>query len=246
MKHLKEYVVYKNRKKFSTKPNFNNRSFWYNKMVNDVAEFYYDGEVTFLNCGAYGEVFIFNNVPSKVLKITTDEDEIALVEKMRKLPELKHVINYYDVRKIQSEKVSDNTYWAILMDRIIPIREYKGGRYRSIYEFYTSYTGNFGIERSKLADNFKNKWSWENFWRDNKDNFDPRWNKSNKLTENQLKDFVLQVQEAVLELNKYNLIFLDDAHAGNVGFKTNGNFCYYDMKADYYKSKIKLKPIKTR
>jgi len=48
----------------------------------------------------------------------------------------------------------------------------------------------------------------------------------------------------VIELAKYKLSYLGDSHSGNVGFKTNGDFCFYDLSSDFIKPKTKLKPIK--
>lgn len=241
MKYIKEYVTYQKGEKFAS------NTYWYLKMIEDAAKFYYDDDVTFLGRGAYGEVFIFNNHPSKVIKITTEENEIGIIERMRKLPVLKHVMNYYDVRQIESKKLSKQ-FWVILMDRIIPLKKYKNGIYKELFTDYDLFVVNqisySSVKYSELKYYFQNDLSFDNFWKLNfLVNYPPAYVK--KLTKEEIKDFILQFQETLLEMSKYKLMHLSDLHAGNCGFKLNGDFCMYDMM-DYLDSRTKLKPIETR
>lgn len=236
MRYIKEYVA--------SYPNISRdeNRYWYLKMVEDVANFYYDDNVTFLGSGAFGDIFVFDNHPSKVIKITYEESEIGIVEKMRKLPELKHVMNYYDVRKIKSEKLGSE-YWVILMDRIIPLNNHKLKDYPSIYNSYDDFLKidyRNKIKYNELKNKFENEAKFDNFWNHMK------FNKHFKLKKDDIKNFVVQIQEAILELAKYKLLYLTDSHDGNCGFKLNGNFCFYDMMLGDFEPKTKLKPIITR
>jgi len=182
------------------------------------------GDIKLLGGGAFGWAY---DIGGKVLKITTDEEEALLANRLRRKPITKHIINYYDVRNIYEK---NKTFWqklfstrilekiySIVMDKVIPLDRTLGGAYMDIKKI--------GFFDDTISDDILLK----HFSKSKYKNF------INKL--------VSQRSEILDEFDKYDILPID-AHYGNVGFKSDGTFVIFDLGIASGKgTKINLKPI---
>jgi len=133
---LFEYINYSNRREydFSLSDKLGITKEESEEIYNKVAEFYMDNpNISFLGSGSYGSVF---SLDDKVLKITTDDQEIESVEYLRK--KIIHgIVDYYDIRKINlyinDELYIERDLFAIIMDKVEPLDNVELECYRILY-----------------------------------------------------------------------------------------------------------------
>ena len=81
----------------------------------------------------------------RVLKITSDPNEVAIASRFKKLSARPHIIGIYDVRPINAVTIpfgSDGRehdvfprgYYVIHMDAVTPLESYKGGKLAELWE----------------------------------------------------------------------------------------------------------------
>ena len=102
------------------------------EIYKQVANFYSDKKLSFLGSGSLGSAF---SLDDKVLKITTDRNEIDNIEYLRK-KNFHGIVSYYDARKINlyvnGEETSDKIF-AIIMDRVETLDEVELECYHLLY-----------------------------------------------------------------------------------------------------------------
>jgi len=107
------------------------------KIYNAVADFYKDPDqrdsLSYLGSGSFGSAFTLDD---KVLKITTDKNEVDNIEFLRK-KDFAGIVSYYDIRKINlyiNDELYDNKdLYAIIMDKVEPLSDVELECYRILY-----------------------------------------------------------------------------------------------------------------
>lgn len=172
--------------------------------------------------GCYGCAYKLSD--DKVLKLTYDYEEATNANYMRRKPITKHIVNYYDVRKINIPKIKsyNSAIYSIVMDYVHqPADEIKNVFSKMRVKFF-----NDGISNEELLKGWgirKLDWSRD---------------------EMPVVKYLLSQRDGVLtEMGKYKMSTID-LHKNNLGFK-NGSLVFFDIGGD---TKIcnfgkKLKPI---
>ena len=105
--------------------------FWVIDQNRDVIAYAFGERITgVLAAGNNG--FVYELASGKLLKITPDASEVAAVMKLRRLPRMRHMISYYDVRNITNlyKRIMNSSgggykpvtnFYAIIMDRVTPL-----------------------------------------------------------------------------------------------------------------------------
>ena len=169
----------------------------------------------------------YETAAGRVLKITSDPNEVAIASRFKKLSARPHIIGIYDVRPINPVRIpfgSDGRihdvfpagYYVIHMDAVTPLEKYKGGVLAEIWEDKYLKQAFFrdGETDQEILHNF-------HFIAEHYDVMEDL----HRLVAQRKK--ILQDARA-LGLNR------SEAHAGNVGFNRHGNFVIYDMHSDRY------------
>lgn len=195
-----------------------------NKHINNIAKQLGYGSTKYVGSGNFGLVYDVGD--GKLLKITTDRSEAINANKLRQKPMTKHIINYYDVRRIKNPK--DEKYYSIVMDKVSPLN--------SDYSFYS------GIFKIFLNPDISDK-----------DTFDYVFDYLERYKSEEEFDKLLsfyktklqpQRQSILKEFKKYGVPVLD-AHSNNVGFDIDGNFVFFDIGLQSMRGSMGkiLKPI---
>lgn len=131
------------------------------KIYRSVADFYSQKpEISFLGSGSYGSAFTLDD---KVLKLTTDPNEIRNIEYLRK-KNFAGIVSYYDLRKINlfiDNKLSNIVeLYSIIMDRVEPLDSVELECYNMLYRFgYKNLRFDYNIDyldiNEKSAKRFK-------------------------------------------------------------------------------------------
>ena len=107
---------------------------------------------------------VYELASGKLMKITPDTAEVAAVMKLKRLPKMRHMISYYDVRNITNlfkrrevqrepwsepwshqvdtdykaeyETVPVTNFYAVIMDRVTPLNDEEQGIWRDSYEYF--------------------------------------------------------------------------------------------------------------
>jgi hypothetical protein len=163
----------------------------------------------------------------RVLKITSDPNEVAIASRFKKLSARPHIIGIYDVRPIapvtipfgsdgRVHQMFPDEYYVIHMDAVTPLESYKGG---------------------KLAELWEDKYLKQAFFRDD-DTDREILNNFNHIAEHYgvEEDFnrLLSQRKKILQDVRALGLHRGEAHSGNVGFNQHGNFVIYDMHSNRY------------
>jgi len=183
----------------------------------------------YLNTGYYGSAFKIEDKDGnvKILKITRDTQEADMANRLRKNPVTKHIINCYDVRRINNLDEIDQPYFSIIRDYITLLNYDE----RNLFDSFPVYTivateknKNISIEdKNKLYKHIENGLDLkrEDFWH-----------------------MYRQIREMSKELKKYN-IKGSDLRSENVGWDEDRNLVFFDIGIEDAKPGKRLKPIKT-
>jgi hypothetical protein len=194
------------------------------KNIKNIANQLGYNSVRYVGQGNFGLAYDVGD--GKLLKITTDRSEAINANKLRQKPMTKHIINYYDVRRIKTPK--DKKYYSIVMDKVSPLN--------SDYSFYS------GIYKIFLNPDISDK-----------DTFDYVFDYLERYKSEEEFDELLsfyktklqsQRQSILKEFKKYGVPVLD-AHSNNVGFDIDGNFVFFDIGLQSMRGSMGkiLKPI---
>lgn len=197
----------------------------FDKLANKIAYELGEKIIEEIGSGDFGSAFSLES--GKVLKITSDSNEVIIAKKLTKNKNLfKHIMNYYNVGQINDE------LYFILMDQITPLSFYErkivNYTYKSILQFsksfYTSVMGENFVENTKALFN-KKRFLNRNFL----DRYD------NKEIE-EMKQFALSlipdIKKIAKEL-KLHGIEQCDFHGGNLGWDKNHNLVIFDLSRPY-------------
>ena len=179
----------------------------------------------FVGSGYWGRAYLTD--AGRVLKVTSDPDEVAIAARFKKLASRPHIVGIYDVRPISAVTIpfgSDGRehdvfprgYYVIHMDAVTPLEKYKDGALADVWEdkFLQSAFLRYGETDQQVRDRFDHVAKHFNIEQD-----------YNRLLSQRQK--ILQDARA-LGLKRA------EAHAGNVGFNRHGNFVFYDMQGSGY------------
>ncbi len=156
--------------------------------------------------GAFSHVWWLTS--GKVLKITSNPTEAEAAAYFRKLPKAAHIISYYDVREILMNG-EDHELWAIITDGVKTLDDEQSNWWNNLadnYDFWTSYATTDDV--------------WESYMYDNE-----------SKSKEQLKFIrgILDQRDGILrDAKKFN-ISTYEAHGGNVGFDSLGQFVIFDI-----------------
>lgn len=172
--------------------------------------------------GCYGCAYKLSD--DKVLKLTFDYEEATNANYMRRKPITKHIVNYYDVRKINIPKfiLHDPNIYSIVMDYVNqPADEIKDVFSKMRVKFFNDDISNEDILKG---------WGIRKL----------DWSRD----EIPVVKYLLSQRDGVLkEMKKYKMSTID-LHKNNFGFKHN-NLVFFDIGGDtkVYSFGKKLKPI---
>jgi hypothetical protein len=204
----------------------------YKDVLKKIASHFGETVDGFIGKGSFGLAFSLSG--GKVLKITSDKNEVYMANKLRKKSNQKHIISYYDVRKISGKGVEDfsgylpkhkkREFWGIIMDEVRVLTPEE----RTYWVWRYSYTSFLKAEHTptKLDD-------WDVYLESVRD--EP------KSPDNQYidlgkyytfwKNLSNQREGVIKEFEKYGVL-KDEAHHENVGFDKHGNLVYFDVRGE--------------
>lgn len=167
---------------------------------------------------------VYELASGKLMKITPDTAEVAAVIKLKRLPKMRHMISYYDVRNITnlykkfisydqedygkpSYRPMENFY-AIIMDRVTPLNDEQKAAWREDYIYFLE-------ENDSIEEFFENiyisdyPYYVKEFWR---------------------KVFPQRAQ--IQRDFKRAGINIHEAHSNNIGFDQFGQLVHFDPWID--------------
>jgi hypothetical protein len=167
----------------------------------------------FLGGGANGRAF--GLASGKILKITRDRDEIISAAHFRTRSKTRHIISYYDTRRI-IPRSNNAMYWAIILDRVRTLEKWEQYLWNNMQNrfFNTSYTDDEFRER---ALSFTRDFQAISQYTAHVNDIEP-W-----------VDTMLQQRAEIMKDAKNFGVATYEAHAGNVGFDAHGQFVIFDI-----------------
>lgn len=181
-------------------------------VVHQVAQQFGETVAKFAGGGSNGRAWVLQS--GKVLKLTTDASEVGTALWKKSKPQTKHIVGYYDVRKIVNIPLDnikyDSPVYAIIMDGVITLTREQQNWYR---EFYDQYFADRAYSDEDL------RMDLEEY---NEKHPDPGflafWN-----------NLIAQRKSVMADMNRHD-IHTGECHAGNVGFdpKNPTQFRVYD------------------
>jgi len=178
--------------------------------VRQVAQQFGETIASYAGGGNNGKAWILQS--GKVLKLTTDEAEIATAIWKKSKGQSKHIVGYYDIRRIVNIPEADVEYpdqeaYAIIMDGITPLTSKQQECYEPLYSLY--FDERFG-DSDFMVDvtDYSSDADFRAFW-------------ANLIS--QRKSVLADMRRA--DVNTY------ECHEGNVGFdrKNPNQFRVYDI-----------------
>jgi len=179
----------------------------------------------FVGSGYWGRAYLTD--AGRVLKVTSDPDEVAIAARFKKLASRPHIVGIYDVRPISAVTIpfgSDGRehdvfprgYYVIHMDAVTPLEKYGNGA---------------------LAEVWEDKFLKHAFLRDGETDHEiqVRFHGIAKAwgVEEDFRRLMAQRQKILQDARALGLK-RNEAHSGNVGFNRHGNFVFYDMQGSGY------------
>ena len=161
----------------------------------------------------------------KVLKITTDANEVANIEYLRK-KNFHGIVDYYDIREVlieQKGEIKKPGIWAIILEKVEPLTEEEKDIWNMI---------NLILEYRVTPD----------------DTFQNIVNLTSNLTFKENSDEIYNnmmgcIKNLIDTSKKYKLNF-NDLHSENFGKTKEGEYKFFDIRSDgIMKKSLKLKPI---
>jgi hypothetical protein len=205
-----------------------------NSRIKEIAEELGENIDNYLSSGNYG--FAFKTKSGKVLKITSDENEVNIAYKLSKYKNwMKCIVNYYNVGKIKSDNKSNRSEldisiyeWYILMDYIEPLtREEQEAIdcYQMSMHYEKNYYNNI-LNKEEVFDNIE-------FMYEDPDSYQNVIANRDSLNVEDIKkiakDFYPKILNIAKELKKHGVKDVD-FHSGNIGWdKDHENLILYDL-----------------
>jgi hypothetical protein len=173
----------------------------------------YNGED--LGGGANGRAF--GLASGKVLKITQDRDEIVSAAHFRTRSKARHIISYYDARRV-IPRANNAMYWAIILDRVRTLEKWEAYIWNAIQQrfFDTAYT-NVELHQYVMTYTAQEMQRIPNYKNTNVDDIEA-W----------IESMIRQRAEILRDVKSYG-IRTYEAHQGNVGFDAHGQFVIFDL-----------------
>jgi len=182
----------------------------------------------FVGSGYWGRAY--QTDAGRVLKITSDQNEVAIAARFKKLASRPHIVGIYDVRPIASQtaQVGSNDwdiqtfmegFYVIHMDAVTPLEKYQDGALAEVWEdeFLQS-----KFLRDDLTDDQV------------REKYDPIAKHFGVFVD--FRRLMAQRQKILQDARALGLK-RNEAHAGNVGFNRHGNFVFYDMQSPGYSNR---------
>jgi hypothetical protein len=157
-----------------------------------------------LGAGSNGAVYQLAS--GRVLKLTTDKDEVATAAHFRTRRKTRHIMSYYDVRPI-IPRSAHHQWFAILMDRVTPLNTTQQEWWQNGTYFNDDYTD---AECRRVF--------VESPW------IDPKTPEFYRFV-----DTIIGQRQAVRQAVRSFGVNTYEAHDENVGFDRNGYFTIFDM-----------------
>ena len=193
--------------------------------LDHIAYQFAESNPRFVGSGFWGRAY--QTDAGRVLKVTSDPQEVAIAARFKKLAARPHIVGIYDVRPISPVETAIGTdgriievfpsgYYVIHMDAITPLEKYANGALAGIWEdqYLQSAFLRDGDSDQEIHDRFQQIVRHAGVEED-----------FNRLLSQRQK--ILQDARA-LGLKR------NEAHSGNVGFNRHGNFVFYDMHSQGY------------
>jgi len=194
-------------------------------LTDDIKSSFNINKMKYVGRGAHGLAFQVDN--NKIVKVTNDKDEVAVIERLFNIPnlnsgviidldrEIPGVINFYKIKYYPQYD-----FYAILMDKANPLPFEEKKVYDIIHQENGSYVDSP---------------FWEEFYEDDEDIRDELLDRINDeldqfdidLNEYDLVDYIEKYEE-LLKLLDENNISTQDLHGGNIG-EINGELVHYDV-----------------
>ena len=179
----------------------------------------------FVGSGYWGRAY--QTDAGRVLKVTSDPQEVAIASRFKKLSARPHVVGIYDVRPIGAVEqplgsdgrihtVFPRGYYVIHMDAVTPLEKYKDGALAEVWE--DEFLQSAFLRDGETDREIHIRFNHIAYHHGVEEDF-------NRLLSQRQK--ILQDARA-LGLKR------NEAHAGNVGFNRHGNFVFYDMQGSGY------------
>ena len=176
----------------------------------------------FVGSGYWGRAY--QTDAGRILKVTSDPQEVAIAARFKKLASRPHVVGIYDVRPIgavtmpfgsdgREHDVFPRGYYVIHMDAVTPLEKYSDGVLAEVWE------DNY-LQQAFLRDGETDQQV--------RDRFD-HVAKHFKIEQDYNR--LMSQRQKILQDARALGLKRNEAHAGNVGFNRHGNFVFYDMQS---------------
>jgi len=179
--------------------------------------------IRYISSGSYGDCWkVTTGEDTKVLKITTDMQEAKFAEKLRKINHIDHIVDYYDVRRIKSDKFKRYDVYSIIMEYVKPLEKHPDYYLIDAIIIFQQESRKDYIDYKYIISKL------EEFGYDIDD-------KANFYI-NQLKETLLSLEKIGIPPSKVDL------HSGNFGYKNDNTLVFFDISSFDF-SWLKLKDI---
>ena len=176
----------------------------------------------FVGSGYWGRAY--QTDAGRVLKVTSDPQEVAIASRFKKLSARPHVVGIYDVRPISAVEqplgsdgrihtVFPRGYYVIHMDAVTPLEKYQDGALAEVWE--DEFLQSRFLRKDLTDDQVREK-------------YDPIAKHFGVFVD--FRRLMSQRQKILQDARALGLS-VGEAHVGNVGFNRHGNFVFYDMQS---------------
>jgi len=207
----------------------------FNDLIEDLKEKFNLKKIKYIGRGHYGMAFIADG--DKILKITSDEDEIKGIEKIIG-KEIPGIVNYYDYKEYPEFGL-----YGILMEKANPISKLEKDLFTSIFYMQANYSDSdfWDVYDEGKLDEIINKLHHPN----PEENIQPilitdydgttedgefiqtPYNAEFQITEDELKYYIDNYRNLLLTLENNN-IDTKDLYGENIG-QINGKLVHFDI-----------------
>lgn len=175
----------------------------------------------FVGSGYWGRAY--QTDAGRVLKVTSDPQEVAIASRFKKLSARPHIVGIYDVRPISAVEqplgsdgrihtVFPSGYYVIHMDAVTPLEKY-----------------NVDLEHVWEDEFLQSRFLRKDLTDDQvREKYEPI--AKHFGVEEDFRRLMSQRQKILQDARALRLS-VGEAHAGNVGFNRHGNFVFYDMQS---------------